>query len=404
MIKTKEQNLEKPIIPSRLFQDKYKYSMGNFVYQRFPNFTVEYKFKCRNRKECGFEWTEKHVYYIKKQLEFYCNLIYTEQELKYLSREFPQNYIIFLRNHKQNKDHVFVELLENGDLDIRIKGLWCEDIYLEVPLLAITKVVTHKLRPEEEQIEIEVEAYKRLEQKYNDLKNGKYNFKFIEFGTRRIFNINFQWEMIKKMQDIPGFIGTSNVYYAQQLGQKALGTQAHELFMGGQVLQIPLYMSQKWILQMWRDMYKYSNPDFMSALTDIIGIDYFNLDFNKKLATDYIGSRHDSGCPFEWGDKTIGHYENLGINPKTKTGLWSDKNDFNLGQQITDKFQDYINSIICYGTFMVHDSILPAEQSIIKPVKINELDVAKISDSPGKNMCENNEYEQYLMWSFKNRR
>lgn len=55
-----------------------------------------------------------------------------------------------------------------------------------------------------------------------------------------------------------------------------------------------------------------------TALTDAITTDCFLRDFQLTYATLFSGVRHDSGDPFEWGEKMIRHYESLGIDPKRK--------------------------------------------------------------------------------------
>ena len=46
-----------------------------------------------------------------------------------------------------------------------------------------------------------------------------------------------------------------------------------------------------------------------TALTDAITTDCFLKDFQLTYATLFSGVRHDSGSPFDWGDKMIAHYE-----------------------------------------------------------------------------------------------
>lgn len=105
---------------------------------------------------------------------------------------------------------------------------------------------------------------------------------------------------------------------------------------------------------------------------------------------------HDSGDPFEWGDKLIAHYEKLGINPKTKTLLFSDGLDFDKAQEIYDYFKDRINVSFDIGTYLTNDTAVPALNIVIKLQYVNGHPVAKLSDNPGKTMCQDENYINYL--------
>ena len=190
------------------------------------------------------------------------------------------------------------------------------------------------------------------------------------------------------------FIGTSNVYLAKKYDLKPIGTHAHEFFQIFQATNVPLINSQREALQSWTNEYR---GDLGIALTDIIGIDAFLKDFDLYFAKLYDGVRHDSGSATEWADKVIAHYEKLGIDPKTKTLVFSDGLDFNKCADLHKIYGDVINVSFGVGTFITNDfdGITPL-QIVMKIVECNGRPVAKISDSPGKGMCEDLEYVSYL--------
>ena len=123
------------------------------------------------------------------------------------------------------------------------------------------------------------------------------------------------------------------------------------------------------------------------ALTDTITTDCFLKDFQLTYATLFSGVRHDSGDPFEWGEKMIAHYESLGINPKTKTLLFSDSLDFERADQLFRHFNGRVNVAFGIGTYLSNDTDVPALNIVMKTTKCNGMDVAKISDVVGKGMC-----------------
>ena len=119
-------------------------------------------------------------------------------------------------------------------------------------------------------------------------------------------------------------------------------------------------------------------------------------DFQLTYATLFSGVRHDSGDPFEWGEKMIAHYESLGINPKTKTLLFSDSLDFERADQLFRHFNGRVNVAFGIGTYLSNDTDVPALNIVMKTTKCNGMDVAKISDVVGKGMCKNPDYVDYL--------
>ena len=214
-----------------------------------------------------------------------------------------------------------------------------------------------------------------------------------DFGTRRRFYSMWQREVIEiLMKECPdNFVGTSNVKFAREFGTTAIGTMAHEWLQGFQALA-PLHTFQKSALDVWAREYR---GDLGIALTDIIGIDSFLKDFDKYFCKLYDGVRHDSGDPFVWCEKVIEHYEKMGIDPKTKLAIFSDGLTLELARKLYDKFHDRINVSFGIGTHLTNNLGTESMNIVIKMTKCNGQPVAKLSDSPGKGMCEN---ETYLAW------
>ena len=180
---------------------------------------------------------------------------------------------------------------------------------------------------------------------------------------------------------------------------------AHEWIMcsgQGNKKHNPAY-SNWYALDAWVKEYGVLNG---TALTDTITTDCFLRDFQLTYATLFSGVRHDSGDPIVWGDKLIAHYKKLGINPKMKTLLFSDSLDFERADRIKRYFDGKINVAFGIGTFISNDTDEEALNIVMKVTKCNATDVAKISDTHGKEMCQNPEYVDYLQrcidWRMKN--
>ena len=127
--------------------------------------------------------------------------------------------------------------------------------------------------------------------------------------------------------------------------------------------------------------------------------DLFLLDFNRAMVNNYTGVRHDSGDPFEWGEKMIAHYKKYGVDPRTKLLLFSDGLDFDRAQQLYDYFKDRVKVSFGIGTFCSNDTCEEALNIVIKLQTVNGRPVAKVSDTPGKAMCRDREYLEYLKGS-----
>ena len=107
-----------------------------------------------------------------------------------------------------------------------------------------------------------------------------------------------------------------------------------------------------------------------------------------------------------WAEKMIAHYESLGIDPKTKTLLFSDSLDFEKADKIWRKLHDRINVAFGIGTYISNDTDVEPLNIVMKVTDCNNMDVAKISDIEGKGMCKNPEYVDYLQrcidWRIQN--
>ena len=190
-------------------------------------------------------------------------------------------------------------------------------------------------------------------------------------------------------------MGTSNVYLAKKYNLIPVGTMAHEWIMcvgQGNHKHNPAY-SNWFALDAWVKEYGVLNG---TALTDTITTDCFLRDFQLTYATLFSGVRHDSGCPYEWGDKMIAHYKSLGIDPTTKTLLFSDSLNFEKATKIKDYFEGRVKVAFGIGTYISNDTCVEPLNIVMKTTLCNGMDVAKISDVKGKGMCKNDAYVDYL--------
>lgn len=388
------------IINSLLETDMYKFSMGQSIFHQFSGYKTTWSFKCRN-KDVFF--TPEMVEEIKEQMKAYCGLRFTEEELNYLENItwMKGSYVDFLRLWQPRYEDFEITTDAACGLAIEATGTWLNTSMYEIPTLAIVNEVFFRMNYDYEKL---YDSFKeKLSLKIEGLVDGTYQLgNFSEFGLRRRLSAQAQELAVRRLSECnhgayvnSHFVGTSNVYLAKKYGLTPVGTMAHEWIMcagQGNHKHNPAY-SNWYALDAWVKEYGVLNG---IALTDTITTDCFLRDFQLTYATLFSGVRHDSGDPFEWGEKMISHYKSLGMNPKTKTLLFSDSLDFERADKLYRYFKEKANVAFGIGTYISNDTNVPALNIVMKVTKCNGMDVAKISDTPGKGMCKNADYVEYL--------
>jgi len=402
-VKRRKRSLKlQPIIVSLLETDMYKFSMGQAIYHQFSDYKTTWTFKCRNK---DVKFTEEMVEEIREQIKSYCKLRFTEEELEYLNkiRWIKGSYIDFLRLWQPRYEDFEITTDAECGLFIETKGTWLNTSFYEIPTLAIVNEVYFRMQYDYDSLIKSFEE--KLDEKVGWLVSGKYYAgSFSEFGLRRRLSAQAQEMAVKKLSEArlcsSVFVGTSNVYLAKKFGVLPVGTMAHEWIMcvgQGNHKHNPAY-SNWYALDAWVKEYSVLNG---TALTDAITTDCFLRDFQLTYATLFSGVRHDSGDPVEWGEKMVKHYESLGIDPKTKTLLFSDSLNFKKADEIFRHFNGRVKVAFGIGTYISNDTKVPPLNIVMKTTACNGMDVAKISDVQGKGMCKNPAYEEYLMRCIK---
>lgn len=385
------------IITSLLETDAYKLSMGQAIYHYFSRYKTTWTFKCRNK---DVHFTPEMVKEIREQIQAYCCLQFTEDELAYIDkiRWIKGSYVDFLRLWKPRYEDF--EITEDGDcgLSIEARGTWLNTSMYEIPTLAIVNEVYFRMAHDYDHL---ISSFKeRLEEKISRLaKDDLCIGTFSEFGLRRRLSAEAQDLAVKRLAEADlgssSFIGTSNVFLAKKYGLVPVGTMAHEWIMcvgQGDHRHNPAY-SNHYALNAWVNEYGVLNG---IALTDTITTDCFLRDFDLTFATLFSGVRHDSGDPYAWGEKMLSHYESLGIDTKTKTLLFSDSLDFEKADAIYRHFCGRAKVAFGIGTYLSNDTDVHALNIVMKTTSCNGQAVAKVSDTAGKGMCKDTGYVEFL--------
>lgn len=393
------------IINSLLEIDQYKFSMGQGIYHQFPDYMTTWTFKCRNQDVI---FTHEMIEEIKEQIWAYCNLRYTEDELEYLDsiKWIKGSYIDFLRLWKPRYEDFKIKEDSSApcNMTIETEGTWLNTSMYEIPTLAIVNEVYFRFKYDYDNL---LRSFRRkLDEKYNWVHDGHFYLgTFSEFGLRRRLSAEAQEICVGKFSHLNDtnhcsstFIGTSNVYLAKKYNLTPCGTMAHEWIMcvgQGNFKHNPAY-SNWYALDAWVKEYGILNG---TALTDAITTDCFLKDFQLTYATLFSGVRHDSGDPYAWGEKIINHYKSLGFTDeqiKQKTLLFSDSLNFEKADALFRHFSGRVKVAFGIGTYMSNDTDVAPLNIVMKVTKCNGSDVAKLSDDPGKGICKNPQYIEYL--------
>ncbi len=381
-----------PIVISLLDTDLYKFNMDQVIFHKHTDLCGQYFFKCRNN---GVIFTKEMVQEINEQIDYLCNLRFTKEELDYLRsiRFIKNDYVEFLRLWHPIRDYVTVKLSDGGVLEVEVDGPLFSAMQFEIYLLEIINEVYFRMNYDYEVLRKSAEE--RLDEKIKALNDGTYTFTFAEFGARRRLSREWEEVVIKRLvSETKSCVGTSNVYFAMKYNITPIGTYAHEYVQMYQGIdEIPLAYTNHYAMKDWYDEYQGDNG---TALTDTITTDLFLRDFNRSMVNNYTGVRHDSGDPYEWGEKIINHYKKYGADPKTKLLLFSDSLDFERAQKLYDHFKDKTKVSFGIGTFCSNDTCERALNIVIKLQYVNGRPVAKLSDTPGKAMCRDEGYLEYL--------
>ena len=394
-----------PIIQSLLDTDLYKFTMLQVVLHKFPQTHSVYHFRCRNLEDTVYPLVDI-LDDLNQQLDLLCTLKFKEDELLYLRslRFIKSDFVDYLELFQLKRRFIKAGIDREGRLDIWVEGPMVQAMMFEIFVLAIVnELYFRRIRSDA----VFVEGERRLQAKVALLKSyveaqkdSDPPFLVSDFGTRRRYSLDWQKHVIQTFHDAAPtiFRGTSNVLIAKEMDIFPIGTMAHEFLQAFQALDVRLRDFQKSALETWVQEYR---GDLGIALTDVVGMDAFLRDFDLYFAKLFDGLRHDSGDPFEWGDKAFTHYRKLKVDTKSKMLTFSDGLDLERAWSLYQYFKDRFQVSFGIGTNLTNDMGQTPLNIVLKLVECNGQSVAKISDSPGKTMTDNDTFLAYLRQVFE---
>lgn len=373
--------------------DYYKFTMSQLAYEKERDAEVTFTFKNR-----GEQRIMDHVSIegLQARFDFIRQTGFQEAELNHLAQQynsegervFSDGYIDYLR-HGVFSDVTVRYDEETDDLAIETTG--------DFPLVTFWETIVmsevneayfegYVLDNDLDLQEIYDEGDRRLSEKIEILQDNP-DIKFADFGTRRHFSLRWQRYVLQRLKEErpENLLGTSNVALANTLDLKAIGTFAHEMPMVYAGLADSrgedIRASHNTFLQDWEELY---GEDLSTALTDTFGSNFFFEDFTKEQAETWKGLRHDSGDPVDFAERAIAFYEHHGVDPITKTIVFSDGLDIQTIVKLHNHFKGRINVVFGWGTTLTNDLGIKPLNIVMKATKVNNTDTVKLSDDEGK--------------------
>lgn len=384
--------------------DYYKPTMSQLAYNLQPDTEVTFTFKNRGQQRIAdfvkiddlvdrFEAIQQHGFQ-SEEIDYLASLTDSQNQ-----RIFNDLYLLSL--HGENLPDVKVEYdYDIQDIAINTTGKWSMVTFWETVIMSQVNelyfegyIRANNIDP----LDLYAEGDRRLSEKITYFQANP-DIKFADFGTRRHFSAKWHEHVIERLaSECPdNFLGTSNVYLANKLNLKPIGTFAHEMPMvyagladsKGQDIRA----SHAEMLDDWFDTY---GDDLSIALSDTFGSDSFFEDFGETRAKQWHGTRQDSGDPLEYGQKVIKFYQDYGIEPRDKLVIFSDSLDTDRVDKIHRRFAGKIGHIFGIGTFLTNDLGPTALNIVMKATNVDGFDTVKLSDDPGKHTGPDEKVAQY---------
>lgn len=370
-------------VKSILDTDLYKFTTSYAYMKLFPDAEGTFEFNDR----ANTEYNEDFIKQLRIEFASLSMLFLDEKEFKFVCNEIrfiPQFYWEWLKSFNFDFNKINVYLDGNKHLRINVTDKLYKVTLYETPILAIVSEVRNKWLGYSANIE---EVKSKLESKIT--LSNEHKLKFSEFGMRRRFSYNVQDEVCKMLKEKATYCtGTSNVHMAMRHNMKVMGTHPHEWFMfhGAQYgYKQANYMA----LENWVNVY---DGDLGIALSDTYTTSAFLSNFSRKHAKLFDGIRHDSGDPYKFVNSVIKRYKELGIDPTTKTIIFSNSLDFETYKEISEYCQGRIRCAAGIGTNLTNDCGFTPSNIVMKlsSCRMNSRQswctTVKLSDDKGKAM------------------
>ena len=368
--------------------DLYKFTTMNAIQKLYPKAIVRYSFINRGDTLFPNGFAEA----LREEVDNFRKLVLGKEEEQFLVSRclyFDPVFIDLLKGYRFDPDEVIIEM-KNGNLSVGVEGLWYRTVLWEVPLLAVISELFYLMTGEKPR-KVEERTIKKA------LRLKEMKAEFSDFGTRRRYSFDVHDQVIKSLKKYSGefFKGTSNIFLAMKHNLTPIGTHPHEWFMF-HASHYGYRSANVRALDAWVEVYK---GDLGIALSDTFTSDDFFDNFSVLHAKLFDGIRQDSGDPLAFTEKALKYYKEKGIDPVTKTIVYSDALNPDLIQNIKEYVNERIHDVYGIGTYLTNDVGVKPLNMVIKITgsRLKKSDgfhpTIKLSDDSGKYTGDQREIE-----------
>lgn len=399
----------KQIVTHFTDNDLYTLTCQYYILHTYPRAEVRYAFFDRNNTR----YPEGFGKLLQEQINGMKDVVITEEEIAFMKRKIyflPDWYYNFLRGFRFNPSEVHISQDQSGYLSIVIEGKWYSTIMWEMPILSTISELLHTINGDIEKVNRKTEYNKAYDKGVKAFTNG---LLLSDMGTRRRFSFQNQQDVVealvnanKDCNDYSGrLVGTSNVWFAKEFDLTPIGTMSHQLCSFEECVS-GVFECNHQLMKKWSDVY---SGDLGIFLPDCFGSKVFLSNFSKDMAKMFDGIRIDSGDEKEETEKMIEKYRSLGIDPATKSIVYSNALTIDKAIELHKWLDWRMKDSYGIGTHLCADVTnketgenFPYSNIVIKLVgmRITESrewhDCVKLSNDKGKTLG-NSEKCQYLI-------
>lgn len=385
------------MIRSILDTDLYKFSTSNAYFHLYPLAEGTFKFTDRANED----WRNTNFLEdIKMAFANLSSLRLTDSEKAWCIEHIPYiptNYWEWLSTFKFEPKLINCWLDENGVFQCEVTDKLYKVTLYEIAVLAIYAEIRNN-RLKEKGFNPMMEDMVKIILKKIDFAN-KNNIPFSEFGTRRRYSATVQDMIVETIvNNSHTCVGTSNVHFAMKYNLVPTGTFPHEwiMFHAG----VFGYKRANYLgLEDWVKVY---DGNLGTALIDTYTTDSFLRTLTRKQAHLFAGFRQDSGDEYAVALKVIKRLKELGIDPKSKTLIFSNALDLDKANDIKEWMGNRMKVGFGIGTNLTCDTGLEGYKPANIVMKLSQCRMSdkdpwekciKISDDLGKHMGDSYEFE-----------
>ncbi|HJS83746.1 MAG TPA: nicotinate phosphoribosyltransferase [Nitrososphaera sp.] len=374
------------IMASRLDNDFYNWTMGQFVWKYYQNVNVRYEFRNRTFSVPLADCLDLDL--LTKALDGIRRMSFHVEEIDWLRQTgyFEEDYLTWLSEH-HHLPPVKVEN-NNGHLVIETEGEWADSIFWETPILAtVSEMYFRRFEASS------IEGARRLRAKVDYFKAHPY-MSFSDFGTRRRYSLEWHSTILNALRnEIPEqLVGTSNAWLAMEYGLRPIGTMAHQLFMVITALRLqnadkPIESfrdAQLEVLHLWLELYQ-AHPELLVLLPDTYKTEMMlGICWADRVLRDFPIIRQDSGDPFEVGENILRWFGRMWDKQGNRAIIFSDELNLRKMSLLYDQFGSRVNVGMGWGTGLTNDMGFEPLSIVVKPKSANGEPCVKLSDNPAK--------------------